>query len=158
MARGGYQRPTNPAPVSGPGSLSRRTDGGPAQALTELPNARYGEGSEYMSLQQGAPLAAAQPSPATQQAAPNLADPNVDPLAALASGMGQYDLPTPLAAPTQRPDEPITAGAPLGLGADPAPEVAMPSNRVSDLLGRMLENDLTGDVAELYRNALRRGL
>ena len=25
--RGGYQQPTNPAPVSGPGSLSQRTDG-----------------------------------------------------------------------------------------------------------------------------------
>ena len=29
--RGGYQAPTNPAAISGPGALSQRTDGGPTQ-------------------------------------------------------------------------------------------------------------------------------
>lgn len=36
--RGGYRRPTNPAPASGPGALSQRTDGGPPVAPTpEMP-------------------------------------------------------------------------------------------------------------------------
>ena len=37
---GGYRRPTNPSPVSGPGALSRRTDG--QQPTQDLPNAKYG--------------------------------------------------------------------------------------------------------------------
>ena len=43
MAAGGYQQPTNPAPVSGPGALSKRTDGAgqPAQYMSGLP---YGQG------------------------------------------------------------------------------------------------------------------
>ena len=31
--RGGYQEPSNPAPVSGPGKFSKRTDGGPGQKI-----------------------------------------------------------------------------------------------------------------------------
>jgi hypothetical protein len=40
---GGYQAPRNPAPVSGPGKLSKRTDGGPAQALMTPTGLPYGE-------------------------------------------------------------------------------------------------------------------
>jgi hypothetical protein len=40
---GGYQKPSKPASVSGPGKLSRRTDGGPAQKLRDIPDAKYGE-------------------------------------------------------------------------------------------------------------------
>jgi hypothetical protein len=57
MARGGYQQPSSPAPVSGPGAGSKRTDGGPVQKLRELPDANYGEAATYRDLQQSAPLA-----------------------------------------------------------------------------------------------------
>ena len=61
MARGGYRKPTNPAPVSGPGSLSKRTDGGPAdtQAAKYISGLPYGEGQAMMDIQNSAPLAAA---------------------------------------------------------------------------------------------------
>lgn len=90
---GGYRKPAHPAPVSGPGSQSRRTDGGPSdrQAMRDIPNAAYGEQKAMGEIQSGAPMAAA---PAMPQA-------------------------VPMGAPTQRPDEPVTAGNPLGAGVGP---------------------------------------
>ena len=97
MARGGYQRPSNPAPVSGPGALSRRTDGAPGQGIKSLPNAGYGENKEFRDIQQGAPMQSAQPQ------MPSAPMPKV----------------TGLGAMTERPNEPITTGIPLGPGAGP---------------------------------------
>jgi hypothetical protein len=92
--------PQNPAGVSGPGALSKRTDGGPAQALRDLPNAKYGENSQFQSLQQGASLSAS-PSPQGQaQPAPG-GSPQELPPNPLASQV------TPLSAPTARPNYPI---------------------------------------------------
>jgi hypothetical protein len=55
--KGGYQPPAHPAPVSGPGALSARTDGGPGQPVKHLSDAQYGEDASYVSQQQGAPVA-----------------------------------------------------------------------------------------------------
>ena len=99
---GGYRAPQNPAPVSGPGALSRRTDGGPGsnkQPIAKLPDAAYGEQQEFGSIQQGAPIGR---SAAPAQSAPSPAP----------SG----PLPPPLDAPTSRPDEPVTAGVDAGAG------------------------------------------
>lgn len=90
--KGGYQAPANPAPVSGPGALSQRTDGGPAdtQAAKYVSGLPYGEGQELMNIQQSAPMAAmSAPAPVI-----------------------------PLKAPSQRPEEPVTAGANAGPGPD----------------------------------------
>ena len=96
MAQGGYQKPSRPAPVSGPGALSRRTDGGgTGQPQQRLANAGYGEQKAFGEIQAGAPMAQAQRPPMPQV--------------------------TPIGVPTMRPDEPITAGAPVGPG--PGPEV-----------------------------------
>lgn len=97
--------PQNPAGVSGPGALSRRTDGGPAQSLKDLPDAKYGENSQFQSLQQGAPLSA---SPAGGSAGP--ADPN-----ALQPNPAASQV-IPFSAPSNRPNEPVTSGASLGAG------------------------------------------
>lgn len=51
--RGGYRAPSNPAPVSGPGALSQRTD---RQVPMALPDPAYGEGQEFMDLQRSAPM------------------------------------------------------------------------------------------------------
>src|SRR4249919_3859914 len=106
---GGYRRPSNPAPVSGPGALSKRTDG--RQPVSDLPNAKYGENAAYREAQQGAPM-----SQTPGQATPG--------------GMGMMpDLSgiVPLGAPTQRPNEPLTAGLPGGPGAGPsAPAIPAP--------------------------------
>lgn len=97
--RGGYQRPTNPAPASGPGALSQRTDGGPAdpQPSRWVPTEDYGGATEMAAIQSGAPM----------------------------QGQVQPTL-VPMDAPTQRPDEPITAGAPFGPGAGPSFPVEPP--------------------------------
>lgn len=92
--------PRKPAAVSGPGRMSRRTDGGPRQKMRELPDAQYGEAKTFRELQQGAPLAQAQ-----TPAAP--------------SPQGPKRTPIPFNAPTARPDEPVTAGNPLGAGPGP---------------------------------------
>ena len=68
--KGGYQAPARPAVASGPGSLSQRTDGGPAskQAMryvSGMPN--YGDGTDMMQIQSGAPMAAT-PNPSSASA------------------------------------------------------------------------------------------
>lgn len=97
--------PTQPAQVSGPGPMSRRTDGGAAQALATLPNAKYGENAQFQSLQQGAPLAASGISPTS----PGF-DANALPTNPAAGNV------VPFSAPSNRPAEPVTAGASLGAG------------------------------------------
>lgn len=97
--------PQNPAQVSGPGPMSRRTDGGAAQALATLPNAKYGENSQFQSLQQGAPLAASGITPSAPGMDINQLPPN--------PAAGQV---VPFSAPSNRPSEPVTAGASLGAG------------------------------------------
>lgn len=101
---GGYRRPSNPAPVSGPGALSKRTDG--RQPTRALPDAKYGEQQAFQAAQQAAPMSG---------------DLGSSPMAG-AGGTGAPDLSqiVPFGAPSQRPDEPISAGMPGGLGAGPA--------------------------------------
>lgn len=96
---GGLRRPTNPAPVSGPGALSRRTDG--AQPGMDLPNAQYGENAAFQDIQSGAKLA--QTSSATAAPSPQSAP-------MLPSGF------TGMGAPTEQPDTPVTSGASMGDG------------------------------------------
>lgn len=131
---GGYQPPANPAPVSGPGALSQRTDGSPGQPVRDLPNAKYGENKAFTAQEAGAPMAGSAPS----------APPIVG-----------------LDAPTQRPDEHVTSGVPMGPG--PGPEVLGPAappstGQLSSLLAGLSAADMTGALAGLYDQALQRGL
>ncbi len=98
MAQGGYQPPTSPAPVSGPGRLSKRTDG--RQAIRQVPDAAYGEQATFRQDQQGAPMAAT-PGGADAQSLVSPAD---------LSGV------VPFNAASGNPDEPVTAGATAGAG------------------------------------------
>lgn len=103
-SQGGYRPPSNPAPVSGPGALSRRTDGGPAsnkQPIQKLPDAGYGEQAEFRGIQQGAAM--------RNVPAPVVGAPSAPPGGAAAAGI-------PLDAPSARPGEPVTTGADAGLG------------------------------------------
>lgn len=106
--RGGYRAPRNPAPAAGPGSLSRRTDGGPAskkQPLQRLSDADYGEQTEFRGIQQGAPL--------RQVQAPGAVAPSAAPGGPPPAGI-------PLDAPSMRPNEPVTMGADAGAGVNMA--------------------------------------
>lgn len=122
---GGYRRPANPAPVSGPGALSQRTDGGPGAkaAAVKLPDAGYGEQKRFQEIQQGAPIAkggVADPTGGAQAGPPATPPP------------GLHD-------PSARPNEPVTAGA--NAGAGPGQDVLGlmdPSNQAAENIQYML--------------------
>lgn len=99
--------------VAGPGPQSKRTDIGDVQKTRDLPNADYGEQQAYQAQQAGAPLAADQGGQAN-----------------LAGGGNPAANVIPLNAPTQRPGEPVTAGAPSGPGAGAA---GMPNMQQQDV-------------------------
>lgn len=112
---GGYRRPSQPAASSGPGSQSQRTDGRyqPGQLLAQTPAGTYGDKAALQAVQstvpapQGQPLRTATPQPQQPQGDPQQVQQY---LASL--GQGVF-------APTQRPGEPLTAGAALGAGSTP---------------------------------------
>jgi hypothetical protein len=124
---GGKRTPRNPAPVSGPGQLSQRTDGGPQQVQAEMTGMPYGENQEFATLQSAAPMSASRSagSPRARQ-----------------REAAQGASATPLFAPTQRPDEPVTAGAPFGPGDGPANESNPGMNAINradaEMLGKYL--------------------
>jgi len=93
MARGPLAGP------AGPGKFSTRTDGLSFQSDS------YGAGVENAAIKSGAPLAKT----------PDVRGARAGDVRAAAQGAAV----TPLYAPTQRPDEPITTGIPLGAGAGP---------------------------------------
>ena len=126
------------AGVSGPGKFSKRTDG-----LSFQPQ-EYGEGVQQAAIKSGAPLAS---TPDVRGAT------NTE----IRQAVAQEPV-TPLFAPSQRPDEPITAGITMGPG--PGPEVmgARPIQiKTSDTLATLLPFDDTGEIAILYQEALARG-
>ena len=126
------------AGVSGPGKFSKRTDG------LSFQSQEYGQGVEMAAAKAGAPLAK---TPDVRGATATEVRQAVD----------QTPI-TPLYAPSQRPEEPITTGIALGPGA--GPEVlgtARTAEKLSDTLAKLLPFDDTGDIAILYQEALARG-
>lgn len=120
MASGGYRQPSSPAPVSGPGALSKRTDGGPGKQPIRTPSGgAYGDRQSLEQMQQAAPLAA---SPGGDVGAPQAA-----PVDANVIGFDQ---------PTQQPDTPVTAGAALGDG--PGPEALGLPNEPDEDMRRLI--------------------
>lgn len=102
---GGRRTPRNPAPASGPGQLSRRTDGGPQQVLSDVSGMAYGENQAMEEIQSAAPLAASG---------------QVSARASRSGGSQSRVTATPLMSPTQRSDEPVTAGSRVGPGDGPS--------------------------------------
>ncbi len=125
--RGGYRAPSNPAAVSGPGALSKRTDGGPTQAAKYIPGMPYGQGQETYNNQVSAPMAG-NPFP-------------------------QQEMPTELFAPTMRPNEPITSGVDIGPGAGSQAMGQLPNSQPSilSIIRNIAQYDPTGDSELLYR-------
>lgn len=135
------EQPMNPlAGAAGPGPFSTRTDN-----LTFKSDA-YGQGVENAAIKAGAPLAKT---------------PDVNPTSRSDMGMAPSQQPvTPLFAPSQRPDEPITAGIAMGPGAGPEAlgiNQIRPAQKQSALLEKMLPFDTTGEIAILYQQALAQG-
>jgi hypothetical protein len=137
MVQGGYRKPENPAPISGPGALSQRTDGGPTQPAKYISGLPYGEGQATYDQQTAAPMA----SGSTPQPAMQLPE------------------PTPLMAPSERPDEPITAGIDIGPG--PGSEVMMDrpnqAYTLTQTLQQLIKYDPSGDTEMIYRALVDEG-
>lgn len=116
---GGYRRPAHPAAASGPGRLSQRTDG--RQPVRDLPDAKYGEQQAFQEAQQGAPMAESAGGLAAQGGAPTLPD-----LSSI----------VPMDAASQMPEQPITAGLPMGEGpgSDMAPQAPTVTPEQADRL------------------------
>jgi hypothetical protein len=134
--QGGYRQPSNPAPVSGPGALSKRTDGGAVEGMTQPPKYMaglgYGKGGN-MEQQTGAPIQG-NDIPATPM-------PNVS-----------------LSQPSMRPEEPITAGIDMGPG--PGTEALKIPNMqysASQTIRQIAQYDQSGESELLYRALLDRG-
>jgi len=133
--RGGM-RPT--APQNNPANISATGGAGQSgtQAAKYIPgmNQLGSTGVETMAQQQSAPMAG-----------PNQSTPAMPPL-------------TPLTAPTERVNEPVTSGMDFGPG--PGSEVLnLPRERsLSEILASMIDIDPTGDAEELYNYVVSRGL
>ena len=113
---GGKRPPRQPAPASPPGALSRRTDGGPQQVNAQMTGMAYGENSDFQDIQRSAPMSAAR---ATQ------------PTRSTRSSPQAMRPATPLMSKTQRPSEPVTAGADFGPG--PTPTASAQSQRMASM-------------------------
>ena len=127
------------AGASGPGKYSKRTD-------MNLGSIAYGEGQETASLNTGAAKAT------TRGIADDVGGRPANPVA-------QAPI-TPLYAPTERSDEPVTSGIAMGDGAGPEAlmmQSQFANRKLSDILEEMIPFDNTGEIAILYQDALSRG-
>ena len=131
--QGGYRKPNNPAPISGPGALRQRTDGGGTQPATYIPGLPYGQGQETYNNQVAAPMAG-NPIP-------------------------QMEMPTPLMAPTARPNEPITSGINMGDGPGSEAMGRLPNKAytLTEVFRNLIQYDASGDAELVYRNLLDEG-
>ena len=142
--QGGYRRPENPAPVSGPGALSQRTDGG--QPARYMSGGQYGEGQELMELQTSAPMSKGPKVPAPRPSAGSRRP---------SGGGGEL---TSLFAPTERPMEPLTAGAPFGPGPNssgaPPPDAAF-NKTIQQYLPALEAATRWPDAPETFKSLVR---
>lgn len=123
---------------AGPGKFSTRTD------KLEMGSTAYGEGVETQAIKSGAPLAKTgdvKGMPASE---------------VRAAAQGPV---TELYAPSERPNEPITAGIDMGDGPGSNALMMQPATeKLSDVLAKMIPYDQTGEIAILYQRAASRGL
>jgi len=132
--------------VSGPGKLAKRTDRNVSKQPTRyIRGGTYGEGQEMQAQQQGAPMSAGMSATPAPQVAFSRA--MMEPL-------------TPLGAPTNRPDEPISAGVDFGMGPG-ADALDMPLQQkpmLENVLLELMRYDETGEVAEIYNYVVDKGI
>lgn len=130
--------------VSGPSKFAKRTDMNPSKQPTRyMRGGSYGSGG-LMAEQSAAPMAG---KPNTSVPTPSFNPAMLEPV-------------VPLNAPTQRPDEVITAGASFGPGPGfetldlPLPQ--KPS--LENVLAELMKYDETGDVALIYNSVINKGI
>lgn len=129
----------------------------PVQPKRELPDAKYGENKSYEAAQDvGRPMdaQALPPAPSPTEFAANPTPQGGNAASPLSELVG-------FAAPTERPGEPVTAGAPLGAGPNRmalGPQAPMPVGRLSQTLAESVAADNSGVIAELVEYFDRMGL
>lgn len=155
---GGYRKPTNPAAVSGPGAHSARTDG---QVISTAPDQAYGDAKQQALQQQTAPMGAATPLPP----APSISGPAAGDSGPPSGNPNQY-MAGGFADPTNRPEEPVTHGVPIGMGAGSealslgpaaANSIAPAQGSMTKLLTNLSGTDTTGVLAQLLQAASASG-
>lgn len=127
------------AGASGPGKFSKRTD-------MSLGSTSYGEGQETAMLNTAAPKAT------TRGIADNVGGRPANPVT-------QTPV-TPLFSPSQRKDEPVTAGIDIGDGPGSSAlmmQSQFATRKTSDILADLIPYDETGEITILYQQALSRG-
>lgn len=117
--------------MSPPGAMSQRTDMQP-QGSMDLPNAGYGEAKAFSEIQAGAPMQGAASMPR---------------------------LPS-LFAPTERPDQPLTAGADIGPGpgSDVLPQdqaFTRDMQKIAEYLPAFERMAASDDAPETFRRFVR---
>ena len=128
------------AGASGPGKFSKRTD-------MSLGSTSYGEGGETAALNTAAAKSKTRGIADDVGGRPTSVIPEI-PI-------------TPLFAPSERPDEPITTGIDVGDGAGSEAlmmERGFASAKLSETLAKLLPYDTTGEIGILYQQAASRGL
>lgn len=143
---GGARTPSAPAPVSGPGALSARTDGGVMSASDPA----YGEGVTLENLRAGAPTAGSRGAPMT-------AAPAANPLESIV-GLG---------AASQQPGTPVTAGAAagsgpgleaLGLPQTPVEETRADARVLAPAMQALIAATTRSDATPSFRRLVRQAL
>lgn len=132
--------------VSGVGRSAKRTDRNissrTTQPIREMKSQKYGEGKALLEQQRVSPMAGTVQTPKIETASAAPKSPVV-----------------PLTADTQYPDQPAEVGLPFGEG--PGPEIFGNLNpepeTLTDILGRMVTADSSGEVQTIYENALLQG-
>jgi hypothetical protein len=103
---------------------------------------KYGEGKALLEQQRISPMAGSVKTPKIETG-------NAAPKSSV----------VPLTADTQYPDQPAEVGLPFGEG--PGPEIFGNLNpepeTLTDILGRMVTADSSGEVQAIYENALLQG-
>ena len=124
---------------AGPGKYSTRTDN------LQMGSTAYGEGVETAAINTGAPKSK------TRGIADDVGGRPAN------TPMPQDEL-TSLYAPSQRPNEPVTAGVDIGPGpGSEALSMTKITAKTSDTLAKMLPFDSDGSIAILYQQAIARG-
>lgn len=130
------------AGVSGPSSYSKRTDIGTPEM--KMGSIAYGEGIETDAILKGAPLEKS-------------ADTRPAPVSEITAAVNATPL-TPLYADTTRPGESVMTGVDAGDGAgSEALMMRRGTEKLSDILVKMLPYDTDGSINILYQEAIARG-
>jgi len=130
VEQGGYREPNNPAPVSGPGALSQRTDGSPTQPATYISGLPQGEGQATYKQQLAAPM----------MGAVKMEDIEGAPVV------------SNLSAPTEFPNEEIHHGASWGDSPTINPNSigGISGANPTNVIYRMMLNDPSGKLEAIY--------